>query len=62
MIVKATDEGKVQLTLRNPLDLALKAPESKPKKIAKKTTPRNWSQYRVDVIRGTDKSRTVVNK
>jgi pilus assembly protein CpaB len=61
-IVKATEEGKVQLTLRNPLDLAEQVPEPKPAPAAKKTVSRNWSQYRVDIIRGTDKSRAVFSK
>jgi len=59
-IVKATEEGKVQLTLRNPLDQEQQPP--KPKPVEKKRVSRNWSQYRVDVIRGTDKSRATVDK
>jgi pilus assembly protein CpaB len=62
MIVKATEEGKVQLTLRNPLDVAKQEPKPapKPQPVIAKTVAKNWSQYRVDVIRGTQKSRTVV--
>ena len=62
MIVKATEEGNVQLTLRNPMDIAYQEPELKPVPAAKKPVKRSWSGYRVDIIRGTDKSRTVVNK
>lgn len=62
LIVKATEEGKVQLTLRNPTDLAQVVHEPKPKQVAKKSVKRSWSGYRVDVIRGTDRSRAVVNK
>jgi pilus assembly protein CpaB len=54
-IVSATTEGKVQLTLRNPLDLA------KQKTVAAKSPSKTrWSQYKVDVIRGTQKSKTLV--
>jgi pilus assembly protein CpaB len=60
MIVKATEEGKVQLTLRNPLDVAKQEPKPKPKPVVAKTVAKNWSHYRVDVIRGTEKSRAVV--
>jgi pilus assembly protein CpaB len=65
-IVKATEEGKVQLTLRNPLDLALLNQEIEQTKEIKKpvkpsTTSRRRSYgYRVDVIKGIDKSRTLV--
>jgi pilus assembly protein CpaB len=65
-IVKATEEGKVQLTLRNPLDLAkqVQLPKTKqvdkPEPVVAKTVSRGWSQYRVDVIRGTERSNTVV--
>jgi pilus assembly protein CpaB len=63
-IVKATEEGKVQLTLRNPLDQAKQAskpdPKVEPKPVVAKRVTRGWSQYRVDVIRGTERSNTVV--
>jgi pilus assembly protein CpaB len=64
-IVKATEEGKVQLTLRNPLDMALHQKKDRPEatvKAAKPTTTakRRSYGYRVDVIKGIDKSRTLV--
>jgi pilus assembly protein CpaB len=65
-LVKATEEGKVQLTLRNPLDVAVTPPPAPelaavppPPEPAAKPAPR-WSGYRVDVIRGTEVSRTSV--
>lgn len=65
-IVKATEEGNLQLTLRNPLDVAIaqKAPEPKPqpKPVVKAKPPpkKLWSRYRIDVIRGTEQSKTQV--
>lgn len=62
-IVKATEEGKVQLTLRNPLDLALNHKKStRPGNTAKsKTVARRGRRgYGVDVIRGIEKRRTFV--
>jgi pilus assembly protein CpaB len=56
-IVRATEEGKLQLTLRNPLDLAMK--ETK-KVVTRSPSKTRWSQYKVDVIRGTEKSKTLV--
>ena len=56
-VVSATMEGKVQLTLRNPLDLATKETKTVAAKSPSKT---RWSQYKVDVIRGTEKSKTLV--
>ena len=68
-IAKATEEGQVQLTLRNPLDLEeYHSAESvtPPTAVAvapvpKKAPARRWSGYRVDVIRGTELSRTSVS-
>lgn len=66
-LVKATEEGKVQLTLRNPLDDAPALAESAPKIVATpvaktvKKRARRPSGYRVDVIRGTELSRTSVS-
>ena len=62
-IVKATEEGKVQLTLRNPLDLAVndrktEQPENRVK--GGSTTRSGRHGYRVDVIRGIEKQRTFV--
>jgi len=62
-IVKATEEGKVQLTLRNPLDLAMNKNQfTQPGNTAKsKTVARSGRHgYRVDVIRGIEKRRTFV--
>lgn len=65
-IVRATEEGKVQLTLRNPLDLALRNQEEKqsmetkqPLKASPPSKRRSYG-YRVDVIKGIDRSRTLV--
>ncbi|MEH6824758.1 MAG: Flp pilus assembly protein CpaB [Motiliproteus sp.] len=63
-IVMATEEGKVQLTLRNPLDVAKRdlkpvMPQSPPAK-SKLRSKKRWSEYRVDVIRGTEQSKTLV--
>ncbi len=59
-LVKATEEGTVQLTLRNPLDesrapVAEKKPERRPKPVvvAVKPTPRMPRLDAVTVIRGT---------
>jgi pilus assembly protein CpaB len=68
LIVKATEEGKVQLTLRNPLDMATRDLGSdEPKVVAKavKSPPvvkRRSYGYRVDVIKGIEKSRILVTK
>jgi pilus assembly protein CpaB len=60
-IVKATEEGHVQLTLRNPLDQDELGPEPVAGAPAPKPKPaRRWSGYQVDVIRGTEVSRTSV--
>ncbi len=66
LIVKATEEGKVQLTLRNPLDLALNNQEGEPANARQQPAPvermpqkRSYG-YRVDVIKGIDRSRTLV--
>jgi pilus assembly protein CpaB len=67
-IVKATEEGKVQLTLRNPMDLAMRELETdQPKVVAKPTksppaSKRRSYGYRVDVIKGIKKSRILVTK
>jgi pilus assembly protein CpaB len=64
-IVRATEEGKVQLTLRNPLDLALlnqeKGQNRETEKPVKASTPskRRSYGYRVDLIKGIDRSRTL---
>ncbi len=64
-IVKATEEGKLQLTLRNPLDKATASPKADPTKTVVKTgkkasvTKRSFG-YRVDVIKGIEKSRILV--
>jgi pilus assembly protein CpaB len=68
LIVKATEEGKVQLTLRNPLDTAMRELESdevKPVIKTAKSPPvkkRRSYGYRVDVIKGIEKSRILVTK
>ena len=65
-LVKATEEGKVQLTLRNPLDVAVTpAPAAEPEVAAAPPAPiakpqPRWTGYRVDVIRGTELSRKSV--
>jgi len=65
-IVKATEEGKVQLTLRNPLDVAVNdkktdRPGSAGQAARDNSAPRRGTQgYRVDVIKGIEKSRTFV--
>jgi pilus assembly protein CpaB len=68
LIVKATEEGKVQLTLRNPMDLAMREQAvAQPEAEAKSTKSRAVSKrrsygYRVDVIKGIEKSRILVTK
>jgi pilus assembly protein CpaB len=67
-IVRATEEGKLQLTLRNPLDTAmrdLQGDEAKPVVKTAKSPPvkkRRSYGYRVDVIKGIEKSRILVTK
>jgi pilus assembly protein CpaB len=58
ILVKSSQEGPLQLTLRNPLDqqLAVKKPEKKP---AKKTTTSTY-RPRVTIIRGTEVKTTSV--
>jgi len=60
LIVKATQIGKVQLTLRNPLDMDVSKPAPAPVATAEVKPKQQWSGYRVDVIRGTQVSRTSV--
>jgi pilus assembly protein CpaB len=67
-IVKATEEGKVQLTLRNPMDVALHDQGPDPTKAVTKTAEsspvkkhRSYG-YRVDVIKGIEKSRILVTQ
>jgi pilus assembly protein CpaB len=57
---KATTEGKVQLTLRNPKDVVVAQPKTEP--APAEPAPRRVAStaYRVDVIRGTEISRTSV--
>ncbi|WP_070990056.1 Flp pilus assembly protein CpaB [Halofilum ochraceum] len=56
-IVKATREGEVQLTLRNPLDQEPDVkPEPEPQKVVKRTVYRGPKHVHVQVIRGTDVS------
>jgi pilus assembly protein CpaB len=68
LIVKATEEGKVQLTLRNPLDTAMRDLQSDEPKVVVKTAKsppvkkRRSYGYRVDVIKGIEKSRILVTK
>jgi pilus assembly protein CpaB len=68
LIVKATEEGKVQLTLRNPLDVAMRDPANNEPKVAAKPVKsrpakkRRSYGYRVDVIKGIEKSRILVTK
>lgn len=63
ILVKSTQEGSLQLTLRNPLDndqlLAKKKPESKP---AKRVAKRRSYASNVTIIRGTDVKTTKVSK
>jgi pilus assembly protein CpaB len=61
-IVKATMDGNLQLTLRNPLDLAMRERARDQTKVAKVTGTREKRSYgyRVDVIKGIEKSRTLV--
>jgi pilus assembly protein CpaB len=64
-LVKATEEGRVQLTLRNPLDVAVTPVSAPAPEVAVSPPPatkpaRRWSGYRVDVIRGTELSRKSV--
>jgi pilus assembly protein CpaB len=67
-IVKATEEGKVQLTLRNPLDLELHNKRKEQAKVTEKPvkvstiSKRQSYGYRVDVIKGVDRSRTLVTQ
>ena len=58
ILVKASQEGSLQLTLRNPLDqqLAAKKPEKKP---VKKTATRTY-RPKVTIIRGTEVKTTSV--
>jgi len=61
ILVKSTQEGTLQLTLRNPLDneqLMAKKPESKP---VKRVARRSYSSN-VTIIRGTDVKTTNVTK
>jgi pilus assembly protein CpaB len=53
VLVRARDEGRIQLALRNPLEKnqPKAKPVSKPKRIARYTPP-----SRITVIRGTDVS------
>ncbi|MEJ2694281.1 MAG: Flp pilus assembly protein CpaB, partial [Candidatus Thiodiazotropha sp.] len=66
LIVKATTDGNLQLTLRNPLDLAMHEKETDQTKVAKVSIRRSAAKkrggygYRVDVIKGIKKSRTLV--
>jgi pilus assembly protein CpaB len=68
LIVRATEEGKVQLTLRNPMDLAMRKQEEDQTQAAVKTSKsppvakRRSYGYRVDVIKGIKKSRILVTK
>lgn len=63
ILVKSTQEGTLQLTLRNPLDneqlLARQAPEKKP--VQRVSRPRSYDSS-VTVIRGTEVRTTSVSK
>jgi pilus assembly protein CpaB len=63
ILVKSTEEGTLQLTLRNPLDneqiIAKQEPEKKPVRRVKRSRSYNAS---VTVIRGTDVKKTTVSK
>ena len=71
-LVKATQEGRVQLTLRNPLEKddveneevaeAEPEPEAKPAPVRARPAPRRPRQLNVTVIRGTESSTTTVRE
>jgi pilus assembly protein CpaB len=67
-IVKATVDGTLQLTLRNPIDLEIHGKPVEPTQVAKASVkPRSAAKrrsygYRVDVIKGIEKSRTLVTQ
>ena len=62
-LVKATSEGTLQLTLRNPLDSELVAKKEEKKAPAKKVVRRSAPpRLQVTVIRGTDVSTTSLKK
>jgi len=67
-IVKATADGSLQLTLRNPLDLAMHEKSADQTAVAKVNVKRSANAkggaygYRVDVIKGIEKSRTLVTQ
>jgi pilus assembly protein CpaB len=67
-IVKATTDGNLQLTLRNPLDLAMHEKDAAQTMVAKVSIKsgaakkRSAYGYRVDVIKGIEKSRTLVTQ
>jgi pilus assembly protein CpaB len=66
LVVKSTDEGKVQLTLRNPLDMAMHEKAIQQTKAVTTTTKARAApthhvyRYRIDIIKGIAKSRTLV--
>ncbi|MCU7934954.1 MAG: Flp pilus assembly protein CpaB [Candidatus Thiodiazotropha sp. (ex Dulcina madagascariensis)] len=62
LVVKATEEGKVQLTLRNPLDMAMRDLGTDQTKAVRPVSKRRSYGYRVDVIKGIKKSRILVTK
>ncbi len=54
-LVKARDEGRIQLALRNPLDNQVEEPEP-PKQVKKVAKSKVYPYRRITVIRGTDVS------
>jgi pilus assembly protein CpaB len=63
VLVKATSEGSLQLTLRNPLDSELVARKEKPeKKVVAKNTWSGYGKEKVTIIRGTDVSTTSLTR
>jgi pilus assembly protein CpaB len=61
-IVKATSDGTLQLTLRNPLDLAMHEKAAEGRVRSSTVVKRGAYGYRVDVIKGIEKSRTLVTQ
>jgi pilus assembly protein CpaB len=62
LLVKATSEGNLQLTLRNPLDSELIAKKEEPaKKMQVRKVWRGPGKEKITLIRGTDISTTSVS-